>query len=85
MTMMNKFQIPFESLIEAITSLDLEKKRQILELLEEQLFEDEEDLMERDSQDLAEVEEARKAYKNSDYQTIKEYIASHFRQFTLYL
>lgn len=76
MTMMVKFQIPFESLIEAITSLDLEKKRQILELLEEQLFEAEEDLMEQDSQVLAEVEEARKAYENGDYQTIQEYVTN---------
>ncbi|MGH2413684.1 MAG: hypothetical protein ACRDEA_08330 [Microcystaceae cyanobacterium] len=77
---MVKFQVPFESLIEAIAALDSEKKRQLLEILEEQLFEAEEDLMEHDPQVLAEVEEARKAYQNGDYQTIQEYVTSRSEQ-----
>ncbi|MFB2893755.1 hypothetical protein ACE1CI_12655 [Aerosakkonemataceae cyanobacterium BLCC-F50] len=70
-----KFNVPFESLIEAITSLDLEKKRELLEILEDLVFESEESL-EEEPQVLAEIEEARKAYQVGDYQTIQEYIAS---------
>jgi hypothetical protein len=63
-----KFNVTFESLIEVITSLDLEKKHQIQEILEE-------DLIEQDPQVLEEIEEARSAYNRGDYQTIEEYIA----------
>ncbi|MCL1466292.1 hypothetical protein [Argonema galeatum] len=71
-----KFNVPFESLIEAITSLDLEKKRQLLEILEDLLFEAEEESIEQEPQVIAEIEAARKAYQMGDYQTIQEYIAS---------
>ncbi|MCL1466287.1 hypothetical protein [Argonema galeatum] len=71
-----KFSVPFESLIEAITSLDLEKKRQILEILEDLLFEAEEESIEQEPQVIAEIEAARKAYQMGDYQTIQGYIAS---------
>lgn len=72
MTKTVRFQVPFESLIEAIASLNLEEKRQLLEILEEHIFAAEEDLMEQDPQVLAEIEEARKAYHDGDYQTIHE-------------
>ena len=48
MTIVN-LQIPFESLIAAISSLDLQEKHKLLEFLEEQLLEDEEDLMEQNT------------------------------------
>jgi hypothetical protein len=70
-----KFNVPFESLVEAITSLDLEKKRELLEILEDLVFESEESL-EQEPQVLAEIEEARKAFHKEGYQTIQEYIAS---------
>jgi uncharacterized protein YerC len=69
-----QIQIPFESLIEAITSLDLEKKHQLLEIIEDLVFEAEEEATEQYLQVLEEVKEARKAYQNGDYQTIEEYI-----------
>ncbi|MFB2920001.1 hypothetical protein [Aerosakkonema funiforme] len=70
-----KLSVTFESLIEAITSLDLEKKHQLLEILEDLVFEAEEESSERDPKVIAEIEAARKAYKMGDYQTIQEYIA----------
>lgn len=79
MTIVN-LQIPFESLITAISSLNLEEKQKLLELLEEQLLEDEEDLIEKNPQIISEVAEARKAYHNGDYQTIQEYIANRNSQ-----
>lgn len=71
-----KLQIPLKSLVDAITSLGLEEKRQLLDLLEEQVTEAEEDLLEQDPTVLAEVEEARRAYRSGEYQTIQEYIAN---------
>jgi hypothetical protein len=70
-----KFNIPLEPLIEAITSLDLEKKHQLLEILEGQFFEAEEDSIEQEPQVIDEIEDARSAYQRKDYQTIQEYIA----------
>ncbi|NJL23113.1 MAG: hypothetical protein HC895_23485 [Leptolyngbyaceae cyanobacterium SM1_3_5] len=69
-----RLQIPFESLVEAIASLDLKDKHKLREILEDQIFEAEEDL-ENDPEVLAEVEEARNAYQAGDYQTIQDYIA----------
>lgn len=73
---MAKLQIPFESLMDAITSLGLEEKRKLLDLLEDQIAEAEEDLLEQDPTVQAEVEEARRAYRAGEYRTIQEYIAS---------
>ncbi|NCR10219.1 MAG: hypothetical protein GPI95_18775 [Microcystis aeruginosa LG13-11] len=77
---MVRMQVSLESLIEAITSLNVEGKRKLLEILEDQIFEAEEDSMENDPQVLAEVEEARKAYQIGDYQTIQEYITNQSEQ-----
>lgn len=69
-----QIQIPFDSLIEAIASLDLEKKHQLLEIIEDLVFEAEEESIEQNPQVLDEVEEARQAYQKGNYQTIQEYI-----------
>jgi hypothetical protein len=66
-----EFHVPFESLIEAITSLDLEQKHQILGILEDRLFEAEEDAIEQDPLVAAEIDEAQKEYQIVDYQTIQ--------------
>ncbi|MBS9385837.1 MAG: hypothetical protein HEQ24_17110 [Dolichospermum sp. BR01] len=58
MTVVN-LQITFESLIAAILSLNLQEKHKLLELLEEQLLENEEDLIEQNSQIISEIAEAR--------------------------
>ena len=76
-----KLQLSFETLIEAISSLDLEEKQQLQEIIEQQIFE-EEDEMEQNPQILAEIAEARKAYQDGDYQTIQEYVASSAQQKT---
>jgi hypothetical protein len=80
MTATVKLQISFEALVEAIATLDLENKQkllEILEILEDQIFDAEEDKMENSPEVLAEVAEARKAYQAGDYQTLEEYIANH--------
>jgi len=68
-----KLQIPFASLVEAIASLKYEEKLQLLQLLEAEIA-DAEDLLENDPVVLAEVEDARRAYQQGDYQTIDEYM-----------
>ncbi|MFB2837698.1 hypothetical protein [Floridanema evergladense] len=68
--------IPFESLIDVISSLNLEDKRKLWQMLDEEISQAEEDLLEEDPTVVAEIEAARIAYKNGDYQSIDEYIAS---------
>jgi hypothetical protein len=53
--------------VEAIATLDLENKQRLLEILEDQIFDAEEDEMENSPEVLAEVEESRKAYQAGDY------------------
>ena len=77
---MVKMQVSLESLIEAIATLDLGVKRKLMEIIEDQIFESEEESMENDPEVLAEVEEARKAYQIGVYQTIQEYITNQSEQ-----
>jgi len=75
-----ELQIPFTSLLDAITSLALEDKLKLLGLLEAQIADAEDDLLEQDPTVLAEVEEARRAYRAGEYQTIQDYIADRSEQ-----
>jgi regulator of replication initiation timing len=75
-----RLQLSLETLVEVISSLDLEEKQQLREIIEQQIFEAEEDAMEQEPQVLAEIAEARKAYQEGDHQTIQEYIAGGFEQ-----
>ncbi len=67
--------IPFEVLIKTIKSLDLPKQQILLEILEEQIFEAEEE-WENSPEIIAEVEEAKQAYQAGDYLTLEEFISS---------
>jgi hypothetical protein len=71
-----QLQIPFEALVDAISSLGLEEKRRLWQLLDEEITQAEEDLLEEDPTIKAEIQEARSAYQTGDYQTIEEYIAN---------
>ncbi len=75
-----ELQIPFTSLMDAITSLGLEDKLTLLGLLEAQIADAEDDLLEQDPIVLAEVAEARRAYRAGEYQTIQDYIADRSAQ-----
>jgi hypothetical protein len=70
-----KLQISLESLVEAITSLDLPEKQQLLEVLEQQIFESEEETYEDSPETLLEIQAVRAEYQAGDYQTIDEYLA----------
>lgn len=69
--------IPLENLTDAICSLDLEQKHQLLEILEQKIFEEEEETYEDDSETIAEIETIRAEYKAGDYVTLDEYLAKN--------
>ncbi|MEH2175389.1 hypothetical protein [Nostoc sp.] len=75
-----KLQLSLETLAEAISSLDLTEKRQLQELIEQQIFEDEEALYEDDAETLAEIEAVRAEYNDGESMTIDEYLANRSEQ-----
>lgn len=68
-------KLSVEALAEAIASLDLEEKRQLQEILEQKIFEDEEADYEDDPETLAELQAVRDEYERGEYLTYDEYLA----------
>ncbi len=66
-----KVNISFQSLLEAVSSLGIAEKHKLWELLEAELFPDDED----SSEDIAEIQTARADYKAGDYTTFDQYVA----------
>jgi predicted CopG family antitoxin len=58
-------KIPFESLSEVINSLDLSQKQQLLEILEQQIFEEEEASYQDDDETLAKLQKIRDQYQST--------------------
>ena len=71
-----KLQLSLETLAKAISSLDLTEKRQLQELIEQQIFEAEEALYEDDAETLAEIEEVCAEYSDGESMTLNEYLAN---------
>ena len=71
-----KVDISFQSLLEAISSLEIAEKQQLWELLEAELFPDDEDSPE----DITEIEAARADYKAGEYITFDEYTTQRARK-----
>jgi len=65
MTTTINLKIPFESLSEVINSLDLSQKQQLLEILEQQIFEEEEASYQDDDETLAELQKIRDEYQST--------------------
>ena len=65
MTSTINLKIPFESLSEVINSLDLSQKQQLLEILEQQIFEEEEATYQDDDETLAELQKIRDQYQST--------------------
>jgi hypothetical protein len=70
-----KLTVSFDALIEAITTLSLEEKQRLLDVLEEQVGQAEEEAWEQDPAFRAELQEARDAYEAGDYVTLDDYLA----------
>jgi len=66
-----KIDISFQSLLEAISSLEMTEKQQLWKFLEAELFPDEDDSPE----DIAEIQSARADYKADNYTTFDQYVA----------
>lgn len=77
MTTTINLRIPIEALTDAICSLSLEEKRQILEVLEQKIFEEEETVYEDDPETITEIEKIRDEYKAGDYLTFDDYLAQN--------
>lgn len=69
MEKMVKVELSFQSLLAAISSLEIADKQTLWELLEAELFPDDEDSPE----DIAEIQAARADYQSGDYTTFEEY------------
>ncbi|MGD1859357.1 MAG: hypothetical protein ACFB0E_05220 [Leptolyngbyaceae cyanobacterium] len=65
-----KVDISFQSLVEAISLLQPAEKQKLWELLDADLFPDDEDT----SEDIAEIQAARADYAAGDYTTFDEYM-----------
>ena len=65
-------QVEFESLLVAVSTLNKADKHKLLEILEDQLFDD---ALENDPELIAEIETARAEYAAGDYITFEEYLA----------
>ncbi len=75
-----KLQLSLETLAQAISSLDLEEKRQLQEIIEQQIFEAEEALYEDDLETQAEIEAVRTEYAVGESMTMDEYLAKRSNQ-----
>ncbi|MEB3160809.1 MAG: hypothetical protein VKL20_05065 [Synechocystis sp.] len=67
-------EIPFELLANAIGDLDLPQKHQLLERLEQQIFEAEELTYDDLPETLAELQAVRREYEAGDYITLDQYL-----------
>ena len=72
MTTTINLKISFESLAEVIDSLDLSHKQQLLEMLEQQIFEEEEASYQDNEETLAELQKVRAEYQSGDYVTLED-------------
>jgi hypothetical protein len=66
-----KSEITVRSLLEAVSALDISEKQQLWEVLDSELFDDEEDSPE----DIAAVQAAYADYEAGDYMTLQQYAA----------
>jgi hypothetical protein len=75
MTTIN-LQITLDSLVSAIQHLSLEEKREFLEILEQQVFEAEEDKYKDDSATISELEAVRSEYANGEFANFDSFLGS---------
>lgn len=75
-----KLQLSIETLVEAISSLNLEEKCQLQEIIEQQIFEAEEAVYEDDLETKKEIQAVRAEYATGESITMDEYIAKRSNQ-----
>lgn len=75
-----KLQLTLEALAEVISSLNLEEKHQLQEIIEQQIFAAEEALYEDDAETQVEIQAVRAEYAAGEYMTMDEYLANRSNQ-----
>jgi len=76
MTTLISLQITFEALVGAISSLDPAEKCKLLEVLETQLFEQEEAAYTDDADTLHEMQAVKAEYEAGEYTTFDDFLTS---------
>jgi hypothetical protein len=61
--------------ITSINSLSLEEKRHLLQILDEAIFQAEEENWIEDNETIVEIQQVREEYKNGEYVTFNQYLA----------
>ncbi|MBE9140360.1 hypothetical protein IQ254_24700 [Nodosilinea sp. LEGE 07088] len=74
MTPTISLQITLDSLIQAVTSLDIDAKRHLLDIIEQQIFEAEEASYEEDADTKAEIDAVKLEYQQGEFMTIDDFI-----------
>jgi len=69
-------QISLDALIQAVSALNIDAKRQLLEVIEQQVFEAEEAEYEEDSEPKAEIEAVQVEYSRGEFMTLDQFIES---------
>ncbi len=75
-----KLQLSLETLAEAISSLDLEEKCQLQEIIEQQIFEAEEAVYEDNLETQKEIQAVRAEYTAGESMTMDKYVANRSNQ-----
>jgi hypothetical protein len=75
-----KLHLSLEDLASAIASLTLDEKRQLQEIIEQQIFEAEEALYSDNPETIAALQAVKAEYATGDYSTMDEYLASRVSQ-----
>ncbi|NJM22918.1 MAG: hypothetical protein HC836_33375 [Richelia sp. RM2_1_2] len=75
-----KLQLSLQAFAQAISSLDLEEKRQLQEIIEQQIFEAEEAQYEDDVETQEEIKVIRAEYALGESITIDEYFKNRSNQ-----
>lgn len=75
-----KLQLSLQAFAQAISSLDLEEKRQLQEIIEQQIFEAEEAQYEDDVETQEEIKAIRAEYTLGESITIDEYFKNRSNQ-----
>lgn len=76
MTITTEPKNSIESLIIAINTLSLADKHKLADILEQQIFEAEEESYEEDPETSAEIKVVKDAYEAGEYDTYDDYVAS---------
>jgi hypothetical protein len=69
-----KLELSLDKLIEVISSLDFEEKCQLKEVIEQQIFELEEENYQDDPETIAELELIKNEYQQGDYITLDNFL-----------